>query len=214
MSMAKYGVNLEVKGGTTLALFGSSFSGKSTLLCYFINNLVKAKIYDVVIVMTESLNSAPLKKLDKSVILVLGYHPDIVQLAYKINMKTDNRYKFLFVLDDCVGLRNNRTLEKQILLYRNSNISTILSTQYIKTLTPPATRGSLHTVIMTGGKTPETREQTYKTFLRSYLKGYNMEGADDWIVKNTELSPSGGKYIRIDNVHSEMDVVERPRVRN
>lgn len=213
MSMDKFGLNLEVGGGTTLALFGSSFSGKSSLLCYFLNNLAKKKIYNVIVVMTDSKNAEPLKKLDKSIMLVLGYHPDIVHLAYKINLKTNNRYRFLFALDDLVGLRSNKTLEKQILLYRNSNISTILSTQYIKTLTPPATRGSLHTIIMTGGKTPETREQSYKTFLRSYLKGYTLDGADDWIVENTELNPTGGKYIRIDNVHSDMEVVDRPKLK-
>lgn len=210
MSTAKYGLDIERPGGQTLALFGASYSGKTTLLVYFLNNLARAKVFDVIIVMTQSVNAGPLAKLNETIIKCLGYHADIVKLMYQINFKTKNRYKFLIVLDDCVGLRNNKTLENQILVYRNSNISTILSTQYIKTLTPPGTRGSLHTILITGGKTPETREQTYRTFLRSYLKGYTLEGADEWIVENTELNKTGGKYIRIDNVRSEMDVMERP----
>lgn len=211
-SVEKYGIELERPGGQTLALFGSSYSGKTTLLVHFLNNIVKSKTFDVILLFTESMNAGPLDNLDPSIIKCLGYHPDIVNLAYKINLKTENRYKFLVVLDDCVNLRNNKTLEKQILLYRNSNITTILSTQYIKTLTPPGTRGSLHTIIITGGKTVENREQTYKTFLRQFLKGYNKDGADEWIIKNTHLSPNGGKYIRIDNVRSEMDVLNRPKL--
>jgi hypothetical protein len=211
MSTEKYGIEIERDGGQTLAIFGSGYSGKSTLLVYFLNNIVKAKVFDVIVVMTESINAIPLMKLGKNIIKCLGYHQEIVQLMYKINLKTNNRYKFLVVLDDVVGVRNNKTLERQILLYRNSNITTILSTQYVKTLTPPATRGSLHTVIMTGGKTPETREQSYKIFLRGYLKGYTLEGADDWIVQNTELTPRGGKYIRIDNVRSDLQVLDRPK---
>jgi ABC-type dipeptide/oligopeptide/nickel transport system ATPase component len=214
MCYVREGLDLSREGGQTLAIFGSSYSGKSTLLVFFLQNIVKAKAFDVIILMTESLNAGPLDNLPKEVIKCLGYHPNIVQLAYKINLKTNNRYKFLFVLDDCVNLRSNKTLEKQILLYRNSNISTILSTQYIKTLTPPGTRGSLHTILVTGGKTPESREAAYKIFLRSYLKGYNLHGADEWIVKNTQLTPTGGTYIRIDNVKSDMSVIDRPKIKH
>lgn len=212
MCPIKFGLDLERAGGQTLAIFGSSYSGKSTLLVHFLNNIAKEKVFDIIIVMTESINAGPLQKLDKNIILCLGYHPEIVQLAYKINMKTVNRYKFLFVLDDCVGLRNSKILEKQVLLYRNSNISTIISTQYIKTLTPPATRGSLHTVIFTGGKSPEDRAQMYKTFIKGYQRGLTPEGADMWIVKNTKLKPNGGKYVRIDNVKSDMQILDRPKL--
>lgn len=213
MSSDKYGIDIDREGGQTLAIFGSSYSGKSSLLVYYVNNIVKAKIFDLIILFTESINSKPLEKLNKQVIKCLGYHADVVQIVYKINLKTNNRYKALFILDDCVKVRQNATLEKQLLLYRNSNITTILSTQYAKLYTAPSTRGSLHEIILTGGKTPEIRKQSYDLFLRSYLKGMTADGVDEFIMKNTELKPTGGKIIRIDNVRSEMDVIERPRIK-
>jgi hypothetical protein len=209
----KYGIDPWRDGGQTMALFGGSFSGKSTLLCYYLNNIAKAKAFDVIIVFTQSINAKPLERLEKSIIKCLGYHDDVVKLAYKINMKTENRYRFLFVLDDVVDVKQNKTLQKQLLIYRNSNISTIVSTQYCKLLTGPSTRGSLHSIIFTGSRNYEDTEMTWKTFLRGHMKGYTHDGADEYIRENTILQPTGGKVIRLDNIRNEMVTMKRPKLK-
>ena len=198
--------------GKTLAILGSSYTGKTTLLVKILNETVKKNIFDIIILFTLSPHAEPLKKLDKSIIRVEGLQNNIVNLAFNINRKTNNRYNFLFVLDDILNVRYSKVLEKMFLIYRNSGISTIMSTQYAKIMSV-AIRNSVHRIILTGSKSFSDRELLGQLFLYTYLHKFNKAAIDAYIIKNTKLDPNkGGKFILIDNVKVELSIHDRPKL--
>lgn len=192
--------------GKTALILGSSMSGKTTLLVDLLNRIVDD--YHVVVIFTQSPHAAPFKDLPKQVILCEGFHEKVVNLMFMINRETTNKYKFLVVLDDVMDVHSNKTLNKLLLIYRNSGISTIVSTQYCK-LIGPKLRGSIHKVLITGSKSYEDRKCLLDLFLRTYLYKLKKDEQEKFIIKNTKLSPSGGKYILIDNVTVDMQIHQR-----
>lgn len=204
--------------GQTALVLGSSFTGKTSLLVIALNNLVRNKSYDVIVVFTESINSEPLKKLkyrDHRVIFANCFLPDVIKWAHLINQETENRYKFLFILDDIVDMGRKKVYQKIILTMRNSNISSITVTQYSK-LIPPALRGSYHNVIFTGFRSSESREFVIKNWLTSPMKELGMkkmEQFDKFFVDSTKYDPNdkkNGKYIWLDNIREDMHIETRP----
>ena len=197
--------------GQTVLLLGSSYTGKSTLLVHSLEEIVEKNIYDVIVLMTESISAEPLKNLPEEVILLQGYHPELVQMLAKINNATKNRYRVLIVLDDCCSIHNSKTLEKQVLIYRNANISTIISTQYPKLLSP-AMRSSVHRTVLTGSKSSELRMQIEKLFMNHFLAHFSRPSRERFLINNTTLNPKDGKpkVIVIDNVKDELFVQYRP----
>lgn len=56
---------------------------------------------------------------------------DMIELQKYINSHTDNHYLFMNMFDDIVDAKYSTVVNKLILVYRNSMISTIISTQYL-----------------------------------------------------------------------------------
>lgn len=171
----------EGESAKTVCVLGRSFSGKTHFLVEQLNLLVgktrkfgdtniKRPLYDKIILFTESLSSEPLKGLDPrlDIMLIQGYIPSIVQLLKRINTITDNKFRFLVILDDVVSNIRGGVFAKQILTMRNSNISTCILIQYVK-LINPAMRNSLHHYYITGLK-PEEWEYLVRSFLSSLIK--------------------------------------------
>ena len=171
----------EGESAKTVCILGRSFSGKTHFLVEELNKLVgrtrkfsgtniKRPLYDKIILFTESLSADPLKDLDPrlDITLIQGYIPKIVQLLKRINTITDNKFRFLVILDDVVNGIRAGTFAKQILTMRNSNISTCILIQYVK-LISPAMRNSVHHYYITGLK-PEEWEYLVKSFLVSLIK--------------------------------------------
>ncbi len=152
----------------TCSILGASFSGKTTLLTTEINKLRK-NTYRKIILFTESTNSSPLKNLneDLDVKIIDRFCKQIPKLLKDINSETNNKFKFLLILDDVIDLKNN-TFNKMILTMRNSNISTVVLLQYVKLITP-STRSSLHEYYITGLRT-EDWEYMLRGFLASHFR--------------------------------------------
>lgn len=150
----------------TKAILGASFSGKTYFLVDELNKLLKHnepdkagrrnKIYDKIIIFTESPNSEPLQKLKKhkSVMIIAMYIPYIVRLLKQINVKSDNHFTFLVILDDVISNIRGSTFTKQILTMRNSQISTCILLQYPK-LISPSQRNSIHDMYFTQLRTDD-----------------------------------------------------------
>ncbi len=134
--------------GTTYAIVGKSFSGKTTFIVNQLNSLTEDQLkeYNAIIFFTESANADPLKflspRVKEKMILTDRFCPKILQMLKKINDSTHNQFKFLVIFDDILQLRG-MLLTKCILTLRNSNISTVISIQYEK-LMNPAQRSSVH----------------------------------------------------------------------
>ncbi len=145
---------LEAGGGQTTLIFGKSFSGKSTLLVDNLNKL-KRDDYFKIIIFSESINSEPFKKLDRRLPILIydRFVPSVVALVKNINDVTKNKYRFLIVFDDVLNVRNN-IINKMFCIFRNSNISTVILTQYTKLITP-ASRNNCHHIYITNLKPNE-----------------------------------------------------------
>lgn len=211
---------IDYKAGTgqTALLLGSSFTGKTSLLVVALNNLIKKKAFDVIIIFTESINSEPLKKIkyrDHRVIIINCFIPEVIKWAHLINDKTDNRYKFLFVLDDIVDMTKKAIYKKLILTYRNSNISSITVTQWPKII-GPGHRSSYHNVIFSGFRGSEAREFVIKNWLKSPMTELGMKKPlefDAFFVKSTKFDPKdkkNNKYIHLENIREIMHIEDRP----
>ncbi len=138
--------------GTTYAIVGKSFSGKTTFIVNQLNSLTEDEIrmYNAIIFFTESANAEPLADLSslakEKMILTDRFCPKILQVLKKLNDSTHNKFKFLVIFDDILQLRG-MLLTKCILTLRNSNISTVISIQYEK-LMNPAQRSSVHNMYL------------------------------------------------------------------
>lgn len=141
--------------GKSYLLLGSSFSGKTTFIVENLKKLFPLD-YDLICLFTETKNSEPLKELpeDLPIKIFEGWQPQIPQFLKEINDQCDNKFKFLCILDDIVDAKLSKTLNKLILTFRNSNISTVISIQYPK-LISKASRSSFHEVVVLGSRSVE-----------------------------------------------------------
>lgn len=141
---------VDKKSGHSILLLGVSGSGKSTMLMDMIRE-IKPKDYDRILFFSESPNSQPLIEFLKSsklknVQIFDRFIPKIVLFLKRINDVFANKYKFLIILDDVINLRGD-IINKLYCVYRNSNISTVLTSQYMKFLTPAARSSAWYTII-------------------------------------------------------------------
>lgn len=196
-----------VPSGTTTLLLGGSMTAKTSLIVQSVKNLIKKHPdrFDVIVLMTESINAEPLSGLPKEVIVLPCYVPEILKLLVRINNATDNRYGFLVILDDCLQLRG-KDITKAINIWRNSGLSTIISVQS-PMFVNPSMRSSFHNIFITGARTSEARKKIGELFIYKYLedRGISDRGKqDDWIRKHTKLDKDHRMIIRINGVRDEM----------
>jgi hypothetical protein len=213
-------IDTSVQTGQTALILASSYRGKTTLLVKGLENILKEESYDIIVIFTESINSVPLEKIssDPRVIILNGYFPGLVRLAYRINRAVDNRYRFLFVLDDVVTMRSSAVFQKQILTMRNSNISTIALIQYAK-LISPAQRGSFHNIYFLGnGGDFEMSEYIVKNWLLGHIKSRGITKKDaifQWYLDKTTMKDCGcgcaGNMLHYSGIKNELTVQKRPK---
>lgn len=185
------------KTGKSVIILGSSGSGKTTLLCKMLEK-VKKKDYFKVVIFTESENSEPFKilKKEKPFIRIFNcFVPKIVNFIKLINEVCDNKFKFLIILDDITDLRTN-IINRMMLFFRNSNIVSVILTQYTKLLTPAVRGSAWYTIIRNlrpadlenvvriyglkkSGKTIPQTAREYKDLLEGYDKILVLDNRHD-----------------------------------
>lgn len=209
---------------TTLVL-GKSRSGKTFWLVQEVNKLVgktrevhgvTRPIYDKIIVFTESLNAEPFKDLSKNlpILFIKGYIPKLVLLLKKINDETKNLFRFLVILDDCIGSVGGKSLRggsfpRQMLTYRNANISTVVLVQGA-TLLEPKTRENAHQIVITGLK---IRDQTRCINELLYDEARRMW--PNQLIRGEALSEIffkmvGNDILYYDNLNNKAYTIKRP----
>lgn len=133
---------------TTTVFLAPSFSGKTSLIVEQLNRLTDKDLdcYTSIVLCTESISAAPLKKLDERVLkkmnILDSFIPEYVLYIKKTNTLTSNRFRYLVIMDDCLKLKGE-VIINMILTLRNSGVSTAISIQYSKLLSP-AQRQSIH----------------------------------------------------------------------
>lgn len=157
-------------GGMTLAMIGSTRSGKTTLLKHTLK-----KYFDdhIGVLMTPSLH-APVYSDVKGISKAPDYLPTIIHEMYAINKKTENKYPFLVVLDDVVTAKFDKTLMKSFTIYRNSGITTIMCVQNPIILNS-VTRGNINAVLLGYLNSDEACEKVIRMFCYTAIPGKNIE---------------------------------------
>lgn len=132
--------------GSTIALFGSSKSGKTTIMKWIYEKYFRYT--HICILCAAHSQSDTYKIFNKGYATIVSNFDDcvrLIRLAELIQRKTKSHYKFAFFFDDIVDQKNQAMLKKLILTYRNTNISTIIALQY-QTLFDKSSRTSVNHV--------------------------------------------------------------------
>ena len=180
-------------GGCSILLLGSGRSGKTTALKYIIDNYFKKHIG---VIFSQSAKADAYKNMKyPNLPLSSVFIPQLMNDAYHINKETKNHYPFLFVLDDCPLVKNDKELLKLLTIYRNSGISGCVGVQS-PTLLNPTCRSNFTFVCLFHNNTQEQTEQVIKGWLRGYFpKGWSYDDKCRWFNENTK----DHHFIFIDN---------------
>lgn len=156
----------------SFALIGSSKSGKTSFLKYLVK---KNFTEDIKVLFTQSPQAEIYTSLRKEVAFAPCYIPDIIKTCYLINKHTKNHYQFCIIVDDVVGVKNDRQMTKLMALYRNSGLSAIVVGQDL-TMLNPIGRANVNNVLLGKLNSNSRIEQVVKDFCRFYFpKNLSME---------------------------------------
>jgi hypothetical protein len=186
--------SLPTNGGVSVCFLGSTRSGKTTFLKYMIDEYFKKHFK---VLMSNSIHN-PIYKDMKDLVTSPLYIPKLVKEGYDINKNTKNHYDFLYILDDVVSAKFDKELLKLLAIYRNSNLSAIISIQS-PVLLNSATRGNLNYVFLGRMNSDEQIEKTIKMYLTSYLDGKMV----DKIRKYKEMTEDH-HWVVIDNLSGDV----------
>lgn len=165
----KFDLELPENGGVSIAFIGSTRSGKTTFMKHVVDRFFSKHLK---VLMSASIH-APIYKDMKDMVRSPLYIPKLVKDGYLINKDTKNHYDFLYILDDICVAKFDKELLKLLAIYRNSNLSTIISVQSPVMLNS-ATRGNINFVFLGYSNSDEMVEKIVKMYLQSYLPGKNM----------------------------------------
>lgn len=182
-------------GGMTVALIGSTRSGKTTLLKHILD-----KEFDdhLGVLFTPSLHATIYKDV-KGLAKAPDYFPRVIDECYKINKETKNHYPFLMVLDDVVTAKFDRTLMKSFTIYRNSCITTIMSVQN-PIIFNSTTRGNFMAVLLGYLNSDEACERVIRMFCFTAIKGKNIEEK----IHEYKRLTSGHFWLYIDHLSGDI----------
>ena len=158
-------------GGMTVAMIGSTRSGKTTLLKHTLE-----KFFDdhLGVLMSASLHAPIYDAIGKKMVKSPAYVPQVIDEMYSINRKCDNHYPFAVVLDDIVSAKWDKTLMKSFTIYRNSGITTIMCVQNPIILNS-VTRGNFMAVLLGYMNSDESCEKVIRMFCYTAIPGRNIE---------------------------------------
>ena len=134
----------------------------------------------------------------------------------KTNTATNNRFRYLVIMDDCLRLRGSAIVD-MILTLRNSGVSTVISIQHSKLLTP-AQRQSIHDYYLLNLRL-EDIEYLLQGFIATHMRDrLNEEGdpkAYDYSVKKLAEAVRhrlrGWRILHYDQRHDKIFIYSSPR---
>ena len=183
-------------GGVTIAMIGSTRSGKTTLL-----KEALMKVFDshLGVLMSPSLHAPVYQDMAKSMVKSPEYVPRVIQEMYSINRKTKNHYPFLVVLDDVVTAKFDKTLMKSFTIYRNSGITTVMSVQNPIILNS-VTRGNINFICLGYLNSDEAVEKAVRMFCFASIPGHNIEAK----IHEYKRLTADHHWLMIDHLSGEM----------
>ncbi len=192
----KLNISPREEGGTTSLVLGASKSGKSTKMKdivkkYYSND----KDFIIFLMADNAFNSRVYKDMDKSIIKLDFFSEELIRALNRIQKRTNNKYRFLFIIDDIITERNSKLILKLFLTMRNADCSTIMMLQS-PTLLAKNSRYNTNNVILMKFNNNESIEQIADLYL-GYDEFYKLPKLHDKIRAYKEYTKDY-KYIYID----------------
>jgi hypothetical protein len=194
---------LSKKTGSTIVIYGSSKRGKSTLMMKLYKKYFKSK---------ESINTLfsgnpqlKLYKGDTSLLISYGFgaeHAKYIQLQEYLNVATSNHYRFVEMFDDIIDQKHSDILNKLILTYRNSNISSVICLQYMCLLSKQ-NRASINHTFCFGMNSMEDINSILDILVGPYFTEIGVVNRAAQIHLFKEVTADHG-FIYIDNIKNKM----------
>lgn len=183
-------VSADLEGGFAALLSASRRSGKTNLLKYIYSELKKQ--FDIIVFFSDTLHNKKYSFVEEP--KFNKFDPGVIVNLFEFQKETDNTFRILIIMDDCVSnqTRESNEIMQLYLTGRNWNISCIISTQ-VSTLINKKVRGNTDFVFIGKTNTPENRLNLIDTFLISCVKPPEQittkvgkeDYLDKYIVDNT-----------------------------
>ncbi len=203
-------INFDLNTGSTVAIFGASKRGKTTLMMHLYDKEYKDKPF-----ITTLFSGNPHLKIyknDPKLLIAYGFNKKserYIKLEQYINTKTDNKYSFLNLFDDIVDQKYAPIMNKLVLTYRNSNISSIICLQYVLLLSK-SNRSSINHTFVFGSNSTEDCENNVKYLLSSYFKDLGLRTLADQVAFYKKVTSDHG-FIYIDNIKNKISFHRLPK---
>ncbi len=155
-------------------IYGSSKAGKTTQAMKLMKEYFGEK-FVITIVFSPNIHSkvyAPLK--GKEYIKIDRWDDQIIRDIHKIQKKSNNKYCFLIVIDDCILEKLSPQILQLLLVLRNSRINTMLNLQSV-TLLSRNGRNNGNNFIFKNFNNDEVITDAMKFFLGSYEPFYGLD---------------------------------------
>jgi hypothetical protein len=194
----EFSLNLpDNKFGCSIMMVASTRAGKTTL----VNHIYEEYFKDYITCLhTNSIQSDIYKEMKKGTIACPTYIPELIKDTAKINKGTNNKYKFLHIVDDVVDKKHDQTLMKLFTIYRNSRITGIITAQEISIMNS-IQRSNINYTILMRLNSDMAIEKVVKSYLRSYFT--KTMTLNDMIKAYKDLT-CDHSFIVIDNINDEI----------
>lgn len=162
-------IKLDHRTGNTIAIFGSSKRGKTTLMMKLYKKYFKSK--DSINTLFSGNPQLKIYKGDSKLLVTHGFnnhHADYIRLQHYVNVETNNEYKFVNLFDDIIDQKHAPVINNMMLTYRNSNISLIMALQYVYLLSKQ-NRANVNHIFVFGMNSYEDQKNIVDTILKPYF---------------------------------------------
>lgn len=159
---------LDDKTGNNIVLFGSTKTGKSTLMMHLYR---KYWANTIAILCAENIQIGMYHDNTEKMVKTYSYDvcEQLIKTIHRIQRGTKNNYEFTIMLDDIVTRTNDPTLQKLIMVYRNSLINSIISVQYPYVVSKRC-RANMTNMIFFRFYNPATVIEITKQFLPQFFR--------------------------------------------
>jgi hypothetical protein len=158
------------------------------------------------VLFTESKHADPLKGLhdtDDIIIDAMGLNEGVYKWMHMMNFRYDKKFRFLVMIDDVITVKNMRVVYDAFLTYRNMNISSVVSLQYLK-LCPLSIRSSLYFCFLLPMNSNEGIEQLVRGYMAMYLPGHTV----DEKISTYKRMASDHHFFLLDNLNHKCYYVD------
>lgn len=202
---------LDQNTGNSTVIFGSSKTGKSTLMMYLYEKFYQSD-KDFICTLFSINSQLKIYDIDKKLLRCNTFNDrseKFIKLEKLINTKTKNHYKFLNMFDDIINMKYGSLLNEMILTYRNSNLSTIICLQY-PFLLNKGNRANVNNVFIFGSNTNESIVDLINTFLKPYFNRMGIIGIDNQTEFFKRITFNHGFFY----IHNASDTISIHRLKN